>query len=58
MLETNVGAVLDKAFKKYKGQTAFKIGDREYSYGEVGNSVDRLAQSPPPVADRSTAQRT
>ena len=43
MLESNVGAVLDKAFKKYKENVAFKIGGKEFSYGKVGKSVEKLA---------------
>lgn len=45
MLESTVGAVLDKAFKKYKDHFAFKIGGQEYSYGQVGKSVEKLAQA-------------
>ena len=45
MLESTVGAVLDKAFKKYKDHVAFKIGGQEYSYGQVGKSVEKFAQA-------------
>lgn len=44
MLESNVGNVLDKAFKKYKDCIAFKIGDKEFSYNQVGETVDRLVR--------------
>ena len=44
MLESDVGNVLDRAFKKYKDFVAFKFGDREYTYRQVGENVGRLAQ--------------
>ena len=43
MLETSVGKVLDKAFKKYRDQVAFKVGGREFRYKELELSVNKLA---------------
>jgi acyl-CoA synthetase (AMP-forming)/AMP-acid ligase II len=43
MLEISVGAALDKAFKKYPENVAFKIGGNEFTYQEVEIAVNKLA---------------
>lgn len=43
MLETSFGKILDKAFKKYKNNIAFKIKGEEFTYGEVEVAVNKLA---------------
>ncbi len=45
MLETNVGTILDTVFKRYRERTAFKIGGRAYTHGEVEKSVNKLANA-------------
>lgn len=45
MLETNFGKILDKAFKKYKNNIAFKIGGRELTYKDVEINTNKLANA-------------
>ena len=41
----NLGDFLDKAVKKYKNQTYIQFHDREMTYGEFGQKVNKLANS-------------
>jgi acyl-CoA synthetase (AMP-forming)/AMP-acid ligase II len=43
MLETNVGAILDRVFKRYKGHVAFTVGGRQYKHEQIEASVNKLA---------------
>jgi acyl-CoA synthetase (AMP-forming)/AMP-acid ligase II len=43
MLEVNVGAILDRIFRRYRNQTAFTVEGRQYKHGQIEASVNKLA---------------
>jgi acyl-CoA synthetase (AMP-forming)/AMP-acid ligase II len=43
MLDTSVGNILNRVLKRYPDRVAYTIGGREYTYSEVLESVNRVA---------------
>ncbi len=43
MLETNVGTILDRIFRRYRNKVAFTVGGQEYKHEQIEASVNKLS---------------